>query len=94
MVPEFSEAEIVIAELFVASKFSVYPWYKSVIVLLDLVILIPSTLKEASAGAEVWVKFLVVVVYWKTLPKFEEEASLGVTLIPFAAPWFAFKTKT
>ena len=90
----FSVAEILIADELVACNWRVYPSYKSVIVLLDLVILIPSIEKDASAAATLWVSVLSEVLYSNAFDNVEDELSLAVTLIAFLTPWFAFKTNT
>ena len=63
-----------------------YPSYKSVIVLLDLVILIPSTVNDASAADTDCVKVLSDVLYSKAFESVDDDASLAVTLIALAAP--------
>ena len=83
-----------IAEELVASNSKVYPLNKSLIVLVDLVIAIPSTVKDASVPSTVWVRFLVDAVYEKLLVNWVDEPPLGVTLNSLEAPLFPFITKT
>ena len=62
--------------------------------MVDLVIDIPSTVKDASVPSTVWVKFLVEAVYEKLLVNVEEESPLGVTLTSLEAPLLPLITKT
>ena len=82
------------ADELVVSNSKVYPKYKSFIVLVDLVIDIPSTVKDASVPSTVWVKFLVEAVYEKLLVNVEEESPLGVTLTSLEAPLLPLITNT
>ena len=83
-----------IAEELVASNSKVYPLYKSLIVLVDLVIAIPSTVKDASVPSTVWVRFLVDAVYEKLFVNVADEPPLGVTLTSLDAPLSPLITNT
>ena len=83
-----------IAEELVASNSKVYPLNKSLIVLVDLVIAIPSTVKDASVPSTVWVRFLVDAVYEKLFVNVADEPSLGVTLTSLDAPLSPLITNT